>query len=372
MPRVMTVDDSRAVRSIITKQLAAMHCEVEEAEDGAQALTKLQGTSVDLILLDVTMPVMDGPTMLAQLRKSGSKTPVIMLTSESKSSVIGDAMRQGIDDYILKPFKAEELVDKVKKSLKLTDAPAAAAVSSGSAVPGSGQPVDVLLIDDVENVAKRLRTLLNPQVSMLGVASAQAALAACREHPFKVILVDYEFAEVANAQFVSQLKLLCPGAAIIAMPLKPETPAKLLAEVKAKGFSDCFYKPFSPESVEDFSATHFDRQDFLVRKDDLLTVSGFVNKPERFVRYFGRLEALFPPALEGVASDCFSDAFIDLSAIPPLGEIARVLAAVAMKAKALGVGVKLIGPPELRKVLNNFEETKAMALFSDLSKARSA
>src|ERR1051325_6859421 len=119
MPRILTIDDSSTIRSIITKQMTDLGFEVDHAEDGQQGLAKLKEISVDLILLDVTMPVMDGPTMLARLRETGNKTPVIMLTSESKRSVVATAMKIGIDDYILKPFKPEELRAKIGKALRL-------------------------------------------------------------------------------------------------------------------------------------------------------------------------------------------------------------------------------------------------------------
>ena len=108
MPRVLTVDDSSTIRTIISKNLSELGFEIEQAEDGQQALGKLEEIVVDLILLDVTMPVMDGPTMLEQLRATGNKTPVIMLTSESKRSIVSGAVKLGIEDYILKPFKPEE------------------------------------------------------------------------------------------------------------------------------------------------------------------------------------------------------------------------------------------------------------------------
>src|SRR6266545_1247652 len=119
MPRVLAVDDSRAVRSIVSKQLTEWNIEVDEAEDGEKGLEKLEECEYDLVLLDVTMPVMDGPTMLAKLRERGNKTPVLMLTSESKRSVVSTALKLGIEDYILKPFKADELKLKIGKVLKL-------------------------------------------------------------------------------------------------------------------------------------------------------------------------------------------------------------------------------------------------------------
>src|SRR5438874_1771483 len=101
MPKILTVDDSRAVRMIVAKQVREMGFEVEEAEDGEQGLLKLEDEVYDLVVLDITMPVLDGPGMLARMREGGNQTPVLMLTSESKRSIIAQLMKSGITDYIL-------------------------------------------------------------------------------------------------------------------------------------------------------------------------------------------------------------------------------------------------------------------------------
>src|SRR4051812_11206831 len=168
MPRILTIDDSSTIRSIITKQMTDLGFEVDQAEDGKLGLAKLEEITVDLILLDVTMPVMDGPTMLAALRETGNRTPVIMLTSESKRSIVAGAVKLGIEDYILKPFKPDELRGKVMKALRLeggggagpvaaNPALASAAPASASAGPSAGasrQFTDILVVDDMENVHK--------------------------------------------------------------------------------------------------------------------------------------------------------------------------------------------------------------------------
>src|SRR5512142_1904175 len=118
MATSLTVDDSRAVRTIVSKQVRDLGFEVTEAEDSVQGLAKLAEAQFDLVILDVTMPNMDGPTMLGRMRDAGSRTPVIMLTSESKRSIIAGAMRSGITDYILKPFRPEELRNKILSVLQ--------------------------------------------------------------------------------------------------------------------------------------------------------------------------------------------------------------------------------------------------------------
>src|SRR5450432_3401710 len=118
MARILTVDDSRSVRMIVARELRALGHDLDEAEDGEKGLQKLGDLTFDLVILDMTMPVLDGPGMLAKMREAGNETPVLMLTSESKRSVIANLMKPGIDDYILKPFNAEDLKSKVAKVLR--------------------------------------------------------------------------------------------------------------------------------------------------------------------------------------------------------------------------------------------------------------
>ncbi len=142
MPAILTVDDSRAIRAIVAKQVKDLGFDVVEAEDGVQGLDVLGANQVDLVLLDVTMPNMDGPTMLQKLRESGNQVPVIMLTSEAKRSTVAGAMRLGISDYILKPFKPEELRAKVLSVLQGEPGPAAHdAPSEGPSGPAGVTPV---------------------------------------------------------------------------------------------------------------------------------------------------------------------------------------------------------------------------------------
>src|ERR1043165_3486763 len=113
MPRILTIDDSSTIRSIIAKQMSDLGFEVDQAEDGKLGLAKLEEIEVDLTLLDVTMPVRDGPQMLAARPEAGKRPPVIVLTSESKRWIAAGAARFEIEAYILKPFKPGELRGKV-------------------------------------------------------------------------------------------------------------------------------------------------------------------------------------------------------------------------------------------------------------------
>jgi DNA-binding response OmpR family regulator len=118
VPTILAVDDSRAVRTLLRREVKDLGVEVVEAEDGLQALERLRTSRIDLVLLDVTMPRMDGVEALRAMRETGNKTPVIMLTSESSTSVVDRVLGLGVSDYVLKPFKPDTLKEKVQQVLR--------------------------------------------------------------------------------------------------------------------------------------------------------------------------------------------------------------------------------------------------------------
>ena len=384
MLRVLTVDDSRAVRSIVRKQIIEMGFEPVEAEDGTQGLVKLQESTIDLVLLDVTMPVMDGPTMLAKMREMGNKTPVIMLTSESKRSIVAGAMKLGIDDYILKPFKPEELKAKMLSVIGAADAdededavmssgagqaPGGASAHAGSS-EGARLFVDVMVVDDMENVGRKLRTMLPPHMTMASFTSAQAALAACREKTCRVIMVDSDLPDVASNVFTRQLRLLQQHAALLAMPLRSTN--DVTKEMKDNGFDDLLFKPFNQDSIDDFLLKYFDNQEILICEDNLFKVGGFHGKEDRLATYFTRLEGLFGEALKKAASACYDEVIIDLSQAPARQEkLPRMLLEFAEASKQTGIEIKLVGNADVKKILSAFTETRAIPLFQTVQEARS-
>jgi len=381
MPRILTIDDSSTIRSIITKQMSDLGFEVDHAEDGQQGLAKLEDVSVDLILLDVTMPVMDGPAMLAALRERGDQTPVIMLTSESKRSIVAGAVKLGIEDYILKPFKPDELRGKVLKVLRL-DGNGAAAVGANPAVASSPvqggaadaatrQFIDILVVDDMENVHKKLRGLLPNHVSMNGCVSARDALQMCQEKIYRVVLVDLVIPDVNSVALMNQMRALQPHAVMVALALR--SAGEVTAEVKGQGFTDVVFKPFEAAAVEDFLSKHFDVDDVLSIDGNVLECAAFTGKEDKLDRYFTRLRALCHESLEKLASACYDDTIIDLSAIPLRNDkIVRLLMDSDKEAKKLGISLRLVGTPEIKRVVGAVMETSTLPFFATRAEAQGA
>ena len=111
----LIVDDSRIIRKVARRIVEGLGFEVDEAADGAEALSYCASVMPDVILLDWNMPVMDGLTFLRRLREQpGGKTPkVLFCTIETAPERIAEALTAGADDYVMKPFDGEILHSKL-------------------------------------------------------------------------------------------------------------------------------------------------------------------------------------------------------------------------------------------------------------------
>ena len=124
--KVLTVDDNLIIRKIVANSLRPFDCDVLEAGDGAQGLSVTAEQKPDLIILDVMMPVMDGVTMLAQLkeRPESKDIPVIMLTAQSGQELLSKIARMGNSSgYLAKPFSKDQLLEKIRSIVPLQPNP---------------------------------------------------------------------------------------------------------------------------------------------------------------------------------------------------------------------------------------------------------
>jgi len=119
--KVLTVDDSKTIRMIVKKAFQNYNCEITEAENGVEGLAAAAKIKPGLIILDITMPVMTGTEMLERLKGDADlkNIPIIMLTAESGKDNVMNIVKQGVKDYMVKPFKGEDLIERVRKIMPL-------------------------------------------------------------------------------------------------------------------------------------------------------------------------------------------------------------------------------------------------------------
>jgi len=116
---IMTVDDSASIRQMVNFTLEQAGYRVVEAKDGKDALSKLNGTSVQMVITDLNMPNMDGIDLIRNLRADPAYRfiPIVMLTTESQADKKQAGKEAGATGWIVKPFKPEQLLAVVKKVL---------------------------------------------------------------------------------------------------------------------------------------------------------------------------------------------------------------------------------------------------------------
>lgn len=125
--KILLVDDSRTIRNIQKNTLKTLGYEdVFEAADGLEALAALNQQKADLMLVDWNMPNMDGITLVRKVRESDSRTPIIMVTTEAEKSRVLEAVKAGVNNYVVKPFTAETLAEKINQTMAKVAAAAGA------------------------------------------------------------------------------------------------------------------------------------------------------------------------------------------------------------------------------------------------------
>ena len=117
MYKILVVDDEERIRDILKEYLEFEGMECAEAEDGIGAINTVKQGKIDLVLLDIMMPKVDGFTALREIRKF-SQVPVIMLSARGEEYDKLFGFEMGVDDYITKPFSPKEVVARIKAVLK--------------------------------------------------------------------------------------------------------------------------------------------------------------------------------------------------------------------------------------------------------------
>jgi len=118
MPTILVADDDANIRELVCLFLRNDGFETVEAADGKDALRVYASTQVDLVILDIMMPIMDGWTLCKELRRSNPDLPLLMLTARGETWEKVKGFQLGTDDYLTKPFDPLELTVRVRALLK--------------------------------------------------------------------------------------------------------------------------------------------------------------------------------------------------------------------------------------------------------------
>jgi len=137
--RILVAEDDRAVRESLVRALQLEGYTVASANNGAEALEAVRQSEPDVLLLDVSMPMVDGLTVCRVLRAEQNQVPVLMLTARTEPSDRVAGLDAGADDYLAKPYDLDELLARVRALLR----------RSGYTADGGGSPDGELVLGDL-------------------------------------------------------------------------------------------------------------------------------------------------------------------------------------------------------------------------------
>ena len=229
-PKILSVDDSKAVRMLLARLFRPFACELFEAVNGEEGLVVAVRERPDLIILDYNMPVMNGVSMLQRLREDAElrRTPVIMLTTESSAENIATVARLGVRDYVTKPFNEELLLAKAARVVPLVARePSIRAGNANDLVSTEGQKrtkeraeeasnssaaslqrASVLVVDDSRTMRLSMIRALNDLGfnNIQEAKNGRQALELVLKESFDLMLLDMEMPEMNGMEVLLALK----------------------------------------------------------------------------------------------------------------------------------------------------------------------
>jgi len=256
--KVLTIDDSKTVRLIVTKHLSAFGIEILEAENGEAGVAKAKEGKPDLILLDYNMPVMDGHQTLLALKDdpSTSPIPVIMLTTETVQDTVLKLIKLGLKDFIAKPFTREILLKKVNSVLSIYEGdepPSAENMQSAAPLPrpaGSEGKTVILAVDDKANILKMVEDFLGDQYFVIKAETGAAAEEAMKKNSFDYMFLDLTMPDMnwsdIHGVYIKTVKEASPKK-IAVMTLR--TAEADISKAAGHGIQVTLYKPFTAPDV---------------------------------------------------------------------------------------------------------------------------
>ena len=117
MRRILIVDDLEDVRDMLLEILGALGYEAQTANDGTEALAKLESDPFDMLISDVKMPTMDGLSLLKSVKQQSPDFPVLLIAGHQSSVALSEAVHCRADGFLQKPFRIEQLSEAVQRAL---------------------------------------------------------------------------------------------------------------------------------------------------------------------------------------------------------------------------------------------------------------
>lgn len=369
MTKILTVDDSKAVRMVVRKTFKDFDCEIIEASNGVEGLATAGREDPDIILLDVTMPVMDGVEMLTKL-KTDPKTkgiPVIMLTAEAGRDNVLRIAKIGIRDYIVKPFQDKTLVDKVDRIIDLR--PKGEKEQKRKSIHDA---CEIMIVEDKQTIVEQIQSgLAHTPWNLFGVASTGEAIDKAQHQVPDAIIISLSLPDENAFTLFRILRSNLKTKYVPCFSLAVKTAVDEQKMAQQVGFNAHITKPIDFDELEmrlakainlDTSERYFQfNEDFLV-----------IKIPGNYNEYMlNEVSAYLAGSLSKAVDSGFYKVLVDVSEITSLNmNLIKILMNIMKSCQELTVNYALIGNDDLMQDCKGFEESRGWQFFKTFDEAK--
>ena len=367
-PKILSVDDSRMIHTLIGKGFNGYDVQLVFASNGQEGLEVAAREMPDVILLDVTMPVMDGIECLGKLKADPAlkDIPVIMLTAEAGKENVLKIAKMGVRDYIVKPFSEAGIIDRVSRLVDLKPKggaaaptpPAAAAAPVAPAAQASGpkkqksvtEAIKVLIVEEYPAIIESInKAVCKLGWSVVGSASPTEALphVAATVPPNDtpdVILISLAFPNKAALSFYASVRANPVLKNVPVMGLCVKTATFEQNDAKETGFAGSITKPLDLGELPDrlVRAMNIDNTPLFYSSDDdvqIVTISQNLSEVGSvdLVRYSR-------PKLSGFVNAGYAKLIMDLSGVKKFEiPLLRAVASILSECNSLDIAWRIVG-----------------------------
>ncbi len=367
--KVLTVDDSKTVRIIVKKAFKPFDVEILEAANGVEGLAIAAKENPDLILLDVTMPVMDGVEMLTKLKSDPAlkAIPVIMLTAEGGRDNVLKIAKIGVRDYLVKPFKEDVLVEKSSRVIDLKP------VNEGPAKAKSIlDPADILIVEDKPAIFLQIQEgLKHTPWKFRGVVAHGEAIDSIGRAAPDLVIVSLSLPEEAAFTLFRLIRtnVKTKYTPVFALVVKTETTQQQQAQTV--GFSAIITKPIDMSELETkiAKAMNLDTsQRYYAIEAEIM----IMRLPEQCSpAVIAEAGAYLKPKFAEAVDAGFNKVVIDIHQIKSLHMgVIKLLFQAMQTCRELAMQFALVGNAQIISECKGFEDTRGWTFYDSLDDAK--
>jgi len=369
--KILVVDDSQMFRLIVNKAFKSFDCDVLETQNGVEGLAMASKERPDIIILDITMPIMDGYEMLTKLKSDPQlkRIPVIVLTAEAGKDNVLRIAKLGVRDYLIKPFREEVVLARVARVVDLKPRG-----QGRTKVKRFDDPLNILIVDDKPAIVDQIRNGLKETPWVIAnMAQPDESIEHCNQVVPDIVMLSLSLPDGAGFSLFQSLRThpRTKGIPIFGMCVK--TAAEDQAKALQMGFTTIVTKPIDIEDVKSkiSRALNLDTSyKYFQQREGVL----LLNLPANFGPSVANEVALHLRHQFSEAVDSGLDKVImDFSAVKTADiSLINLGLEVIGLCSELSLKNRIIGSEAVTRECKNYEETKDWRFLNSFQEAMSA